>query len=164
MCHDQNSASLYGPALPCDTDGRPVWTKDADGFITFTEYDVTTGAVTKTIVDVDTAQVSNEASGWTIPGGGGLRVASLGRPTKQTDPNGNVTHTVYSDANHEVRVYCGWTGSGLTASTTGPINITREYRPAANAAVGQRVVGVDVIECCHLKSERCICPSYRIDF
>jgi hypothetical protein len=51
-------------------------------------------------------------------------VDALGRPVKGTDPNGNVTYTVYNDANHEVQVYPGWTGT----TTTGPTQVTREDR------------------------------------
>ena len=38
-----------------DAYGRPVWRKDADGFLTYTAYDPATGAVVKTIADVNTA-------------------------------------------------------------------------------------------------------------
>src|SRR5713101_6565640 len=41
-----------------------------------------------------------------------------------TDPNSNVTYTVYNDPNHEVRTYPGWTGT----TTTGPIQVSREDR------------------------------------
>src|SRR5207247_6121944 len=56
-----------------DSYGRPTWSKDADGFINYTEYDQATGTVTKQIVDVDTTQTgdfSNKPSGWTTPTGG----------------------------------------------------------------------------------------------
>src|SRR5262249_2228746 len=39
-------------------------------------------------------------------------------------PNGNVTYTVYNDANHELRVYPGWNGT----TTTGPTQVGREDR------------------------------------
>src|SRR5271167_107118 len=41
-----------------------------------------------------------------------------------TDPNGNVTYTVYLDTNHEMRVYPGWNSS--TGMPTGPTQDTRE--------------------------------------
>src|SRR5206468_1393818 len=73
---------------------------------------------------------SNLPSGWSTPTGGGLNliayhtVDGLGRTTSETDPNGNVTYTVYNDANHEVRVYPGFnSGTGLN---TGPMQAYRE--------------------------------------
>lgn len=122
-------------ALVYDRFGRPAWTKDGGGFITYTEYDVATGGVVKTITDVDTTQVTGEpgegtGSAWVTPGSGGLHIEStyeldgLGRTTKAVDPNGNTTYIVYKDADHEVRTYRGWTGS----TTTGPIEVSREYR------------------------------------
>ena len=65
-----------------------------------------------------------------MPSGGGLnqittyQVDSLGRTTEETDPNGNVTYTVYIDVDHEVRVYPGWNSS--TNTTTGPTQVYRE--------------------------------------
>ncbi|OWK35000.1 Alkaline phosphatase [Fimbriiglobus ruber] len=114
---------------------QPVWQMDAGGFITYTAYDNATGAVVKTIQDVNTADTgdfTNLPSGWTTPSGGGLelittyQVDALGRTIEETDPNGNVTYTVYDDADHEVRVYPGWNAS--TDTTTGPIQVTREDR------------------------------------
>jgi hypothetical protein len=121
-----------------DQYGRQTWHKDADGFIDYTEYDQATGAVTKTIADVDTTKTSdfmNLPSGWTTPSGGGLHlkslmsVDSLGRPTKFTDPLGNVTYTVYLDTNYEVRTYAGW--NSTTNLPTGPIQDSREDRPGS---------------------------------
>ncbi len=116
-----------------DAYGRPTWSQDADGFLSYVAYDPATGAVVKTISDVDTTQTTTftgKPTGWTTPTGGGLHltttmeVDALGRTTKLTDPNGNVTYTVYKDADHEVRVYAGWTGS----ATTGPTTVVREDR------------------------------------
>src|SRR5207253_7009879 len=54
-------------------------------------------------------------------------VDGLGRTTKLTDPNANITYTVFLDTNHEARVYPGWqTG---TNTTTGP---TQDYREDRN--------------------------------
>ena len=39
-----------------DAYGRPIWTKDGDGFINYTAYDNATGAVVKSIADVDTTR------------------------------------------------------------------------------------------------------------
>src|SRR5207244_13659614 len=109
-------AAAQGPAVN-DTVGRPIWVKDGDGFLHYIEYDSATGAVTKTIADVDTTKTSDFANlpaGWATPAGGGLHLITLfetdvlGRATKLTSPTGNITYTVYKDANHEVRVYPGW--------------------------------------------------------
>ncbi len=116
-----------------DVYGRPIWTKDGDGFIDYTAYDPATGAVVKSIQDVDTTQTSEFTglpSGWSTPTGGGLnlvttyQVDSQGRTTEETDPDGNVTYTVYDDVDHEVRVYPGW--NATTGTTTGPTQVTRE--------------------------------------
>jgi hypothetical protein len=112
--------------------------KDGDGFIQYTEYDQATGAVTKTITDVDTTKTSdfmNLPLGWSTPHGGGLHlktlisVDALGRTTKLTDPLGNVTYTVYRDTNYEVRVYAGW--NSTTNLPTGPTQDYREDRPGS---------------------------------
>ena len=115
-----------------DAYGRPIWEKDADGFLTYTAYDGASGAVVKSITDVnttDTSEFSNLPSGWSTPSGGGLNlittttVDALGRPTEETDPDGNVTYTVYDDVDHETRVYAGWnSGTGLP---TGPTQVER---------------------------------------
>jgi RHS repeat-associated protein len=111
-----------------DASGRPVWTRDADGFLRYTEYDQTTGAVVKTIADVNTtisSSFQNLPSGWSTPAGGGLHlvtayeVDAFGRTTKMTDANGSVTYTVYDDVNHASRTYRGW--SSVTNLPTGPI-------------------------------------------
>ena len=83
-----------------DAFGNLQWTKDANGFINYTQTDTLTGAVVKTITDVDTTQTgtfTNLPSGWTTPTGGGLQLTTtyvvdgLGRVTKETDPN-RATH------------------------------------------------------------------------
>ncbi|MDZ4850142.1 MAG: RHS repeat-associated core domain-containing protein [Pirellulaceae bacterium] len=130
-----------------DIYGRPIWRKDADGFIQYTQYDADSGGVTKRIQDVDTSLTgtfSGLPSGWTTPTNGGLHLTTamvvdgLGRTTKVTDPNGNVTYTVYKDSNQEIRIYRGW--NATTGTTTGPIEIQRQYRPIANAIEGERTV------------------------
>jgi YD repeat-containing protein len=123
------SVTFYDPY------GEPIWTKDGDGFLNYTAYDIATGAVTKTISDVDTgftASFSNLPSGWTTPSGGGLQlvtlyqVDSLGRTIKETSPAGNVTYTIYDDLNHEKRLYPGW--NSTTGTPTGPTIVYREDR------------------------------------
>jgi RHS repeat-associated protein len=114
-----------------DSYGRPIWTRDPDGFLSYTAYDPATGAVVETVTDVNTNVVGfpTAPTGWTTPAGGGLHlitqmeVDNMGRTTKLTDPNGNVTYTVYNDANDEVRVYPRW--QAATNTTTGPTQVSR---------------------------------------
>ena len=114
--------------------GQLIWHKDESGFLTYNEYDPITGGLTKTIQDVNTSatttfDASTLPSGWTTPSGAGLNLITtysvdlLGRQTKKTDPNGNVTITVYNDAAHETRTYTGW--NSTTGTTTGPITVRR---------------------------------------
>ena len=80
-----------------DTYGRAVWSKDAAGFLSYTEYDVVTGGVTKTITDVEdgeTGDFTGLPSGWSTLAGGGLHLVTTsevdnqGRATKVTHPDG----------------------------------------------------------------------------
>src|SRR5262249_23920022 len=97
-----------------------------------------TGAVLKTITDVDTTQTSDFAnlpSGWSTPVGGGLHltrtfeVDDLGRYVKMTDPNGNVTYMTYDAQAHELRTYVGW--NSTTNMPTGPTQVSRYDRPGS---------------------------------
>jgi len=115
---------------------RPIWTKDADGFINYFQYDQATSALTKSITDVDTTRTGDFTglpTGWVTPSGGGLHlitqlaVDALGRPTQLTDPLGNLTYTVYNDPNYEKLIYPGWTGT----APTGPTQVVREDRPGS---------------------------------
>jgi RHS repeat-associated protein len=112
--------------------GNVVWSRDPDGYLDYRAFDIPTGAVTKSIDDVDTAQTSTFAglpSGWSTPTGGGLHLTttatidSLGRDTAMTDPNGNLTYFIFDDPNHGLRAYPGWNSS--TGTTTGPTIVTR---------------------------------------
>ena len=112
--------------------------------MSYTEYDQATGAVTKSIRDVDISAIpsgsleaSTLPSGWTTPTGGGLNLVStyandtLGRTTRVTDPNGNSTFMVYDEANHETRMYQGWTYDSGTSkyvqmSSPPPTQVTRD--------------------------------------
>ena len=79
------------------------------------------GGASRPSTDVNTARTADFTglpSGWTTPTGGGLHLVTPyagGRawaaPTQVTDPDGNVTYTVYNDADHEVRIYAGWDSS-----------------------------------------------------
>jgi len=132
VTYASTSTPTGGTETVPDVFSRPVWHKDPAGFIHYTEYDTLTGAVVKTIVDVATSLVSNEPSGWVTPTGGGTHavttyeVDGLGRRTKITDPNSNVTRIVYKDASHEVRIYEGIT-PGSNWPTT-PIMVIRDDR------------------------------------
>ena len=129
-------SSIAGTTTVCyDLLGRPVWTRDAAGFITYTAYDNVTGAVVKTITDVDTDHTGDFTglpTGWSTPTGGGLhlvitaRVDALGRIIEQTDPDGLVTYTVYDDVNQEVRVYAGW--NSATHNVAGTVAVRRADR------------------------------------
>ncbi|HEX8522849.1 MAG TPA: RHS repeat domain-containing protein, partial [Tepidisphaeraceae bacterium] len=133
-----NSVATY-----FDANDRPIWIKDAAGFITRIKYDDVTGAVIERIDDANTSTTSDEPSGWSTPSGGGkhlvtgYEVDGLGRATKITDPMGNATYNVYKDADHEVRTYHSASG---TFAQVGPISISRQYWPAASASSGQRDV------------------------
>ncbi|MCI0460726.1 MAG: SBBP repeat-containing protein, partial [Gemmataceae bacterium] len=115
-----------------DSRRRQLWFKDGDGFLDYTEYDFKTGAVVKTITDVDTTQTGSFfglPTGWTTPSGGGLHLVTQmevdrqGRTTKLTRPGGDVTYTVYNDTIDEVRTYAGW--NSTTGRPTGPTVVER---------------------------------------
>ena len=117
-----------------DTFGRPAWTQDADGYLSYTLYDDISGGILRTISDVNTSlgsttgKYANLPSGWASPGSTGLHLRTeystdaLGRMTMMTDPNSSTTYVVYNDSNHEVRTYPGWTGT----ATTGPEQVSRQ--------------------------------------
>jgi len=126
------SGAATSRTVQLDAFGRETWRRDPDGFIHATEYHPLTSAVTKRIVDVNTATSTNEPAGWVTPAGGGLHLTStfdvdvLGRTTKVTDPAGNLSYAVYRDPEHEVRIYPGW--DALTNLPTGPTRLLREDR------------------------------------
>jgi RHS repeat-associated protein len=108
--------------------GNAIWQRDANGAISYTAYDLTTGAVTMSIQDVSSAQLGNNGvpgslpTGWSIAGGTHLdlvttyEVDTLGRTVEETDPNLDVTFTVYDDPLHEVRMYSGWMWNPSTST------------------------------------------------
>ena len=78
-----------------DIYGNVIWTKDPNGFINYTAYDVGTGAVVKTIVDVNTGITSDYSptplpSDWSTTAGARLittmQVDGLGRTTMVQEP------------------------------------------------------------------------------
>ena len=115
----QNGPGGTGATIHVSFDryGRPLWSKDADGFLAYSAYDRATGAVVRQIVDVNTSSGSDFASlpfGWGTPAAGGLHlktdtlVDSLGRPTQLTDPHDKVSYFTYgasSDSLRESRIY-----------------------------------------------------------
>jgi RHS repeat-associated protein len=132
---ENGSGTADVSATDYDSYGRPQWTKDGDGFLTYTAYDDLTGAVTSHIDDVQTSNPSdftNLPSGWSTPSTGGANLVTayqvdlLGRPTKTTDANGHITYTVYLDTQHEMRTYVGWNTS--TNVPTVPTEVMREDR------------------------------------
>jgi hypothetical protein len=61
-----------------DAYANPVWLKDERGFIFYSAFDVTTGAVIQTIADFNTSTPGQPTppSGWTTPSGGGLNLTT----------------------------------------------------------------------------------------
>jgi len=119
-----------------DSLGHLRWTKDADGFISYLAYDQATGALTRSIVDVNTAQTGDFQSlpgGWTTPSGGGLHlktdflVDALGRVRQITDPNGHITTVTYTETEAwtEIRTRYPDAGSGMASP---PDEIVRHDR------------------------------------
>ncbi len=118
-----------------DTFGRTIWTKDGDGYLTYAAYDQKTGGMTMSVQDADPSLISGAPVAAPTRGSGlatplhlvtNYTVDALGRTTKETDPNGNLTYTVYNDGTHEVRTYRGW--NATTGTTTGPTEVWREDR------------------------------------
>ena len=125
------TAAMFSRAF--DRVGREIWSRDEDGFLTFTAYDTESGSILKHIEDVNTSLTGSFTglpTGWSTPSGGGLHLTTsyavdrLGREIRETDPNGNVHVTVYDDVSHSERRYTGWnSGTGLA---TGPTEVIRE--------------------------------------
>ena|GEM_PF-2414997 len=120
-----------------DVYGNEVWHRDGDNYLSYTSYDPVTGAVLKTIDDVNTAYTGNFQnlpSGWSSPTANPLNlitlytVDALGRTTEIVDPNSNITYLVYNDPNYEVLTYPGWNSAANPPGPTGPTEVTREDR------------------------------------
>jgi YD repeat-containing protein len=123
-----------------DTYGYATWTKDAQGFINYTDYQPETGAVRRQITDANTVDQTlasdfNDTipAGWATPSDGGTHRRTdttndeLGRPTKVMADDNEVTYTVYKDTNHEVRTYPGW-DTTLNSNNGGPTGLTSVSR------------------------------------
>jgi len=116
-----------------DAFDRTIWVVDEDSYITYNKYDEKTGTLIQQISDADPTLVSGApVTGPTRNGSlptafhlsTTMAVDALGRVTKVTDPNGNVTYTTYNDVTHETRIYAGW--NATTGTTTGPTRVLRE--------------------------------------
>jgi RHS repeat-associated protein len=127
-----------------DSDGYLTWRKDERGYITRFKYDVATGAMTQRIDDVDTAQVTDEPTGWSTPSGGGLHLVTdyesddQGRVTQELGPeheidlNGTATNirtatwTVYKDPQFRTVVGQGYQKTSDSSFTlVNPVRITK---------------------------------------
>ncbi|MBC8873387.1 MAG: RHS repeat-associated core domain-containing protein [Planctomycetes bacterium] len=128
-----------------DQYGNLIWTMGERGFITRYKFDIVSGAMTQMIQDVDTAQLTDEPTGWETPTGGGLHIVTdfehddQGRATQTLGPVHTVdidgvatsvrsaTWTAYDDANHEVRTGQGYaTGEQYdTYTLINPVSITK---------------------------------------
>ncbi len=135
-----------------DVEGRLTWFRNARGFITFHAYHPATGALLRTINDVDISLMTGAPSGWVTPESGGRHLItdyvsdSLGRilkalyPWIQVDPatveaSGSEALTVrpldyslYLDVEHEVWSARGWmTGEeeGASWHVQGPVQVLR---------------------------------------
>ena len=126
---DNGSGSANSTTTIYSTSGQVIWSKDANGSLSYTAYDPLTGAVTEQIQDVKTSITSDFTalpSGWSTPSSSlnlvtTYQVDSLGRTIKETDPNGNITYTTFDDADNEVRTYPGWNSD--TDTPTGPTQV-----------------------------------------
>ena len=90
------------------------------------------GNTSDTQFQSDLTLLSNLNLNWSTESGYGqnlvttYQVDSQGRTIEETTPDGDVTFTVYNDANHEIRVYPGWhENSSGQWLPTGPVS---DYR------------------------------------
>jgi RHS repeat-associated protein len=115
------SAAQNGPGTPdvdtatFDVFGRVVQDQDGDGFVRTAAYDNPTGAAVQLVTDVGGLHLVTQRE-----------VDALGRVTRLTDPNGDVTYVVYNDLGHELQVYPGW--DAAAEAPTGPTQLFREDR------------------------------------
>jgi hypothetical protein len=117
-----------------DADGNVVWERDPRGYVSYTAYNISTGAVAETIEDVTSSDAPTSPPismpSWSLSADPLALVTTYqtdaqGRTTEVTDPNLNVTYTVYNDSSHTMIVYPGWhETSGSNYTTTGPVQVT----------------------------------------
>lgn len=114
--------------------GNNTWIMDERGFLTRNTFDIATGGIIQTIVDVDTAQVDNAPPGWMTPLDGGLHfitdyeldmqgrtIQSVGPAHKIDLGEGGVattirrtSWTIFQDATNQV-----WSGIGYQKVSDG---------------------------------------------
>ena len=125
-----------------DSLGNLAWIKDERGYITYRQYDATTGALIQTVQDVDDTLL-DVPSGWQTPNDGGkhlvtdFEVDDRGRTVQVLGPEHEInqqmirtaTWTVYDDANHEVRAAQGYAvpDEGGVSSSPGSSSETYTY-------------------------------------
>jgi RHS repeat-associated protein len=120
-----------------DPNGNLSWEEDPDGNISYWNYDLATGAVIQSVTNIDKSTFSVPAPAGLGAGNGTGAGANLsttdevddqGNVTEQTDPDGNITYTVYDYPDHSMRVYPGWhpVPGTDTYTTTGPVQVTSE--------------------------------------
>jgi len=134
-----------------DAQGRPIWSRDELGIISYRQYNAVTGSLVKTIQDVNTTQTADFTvavpSGWITASGAGKHLVSefeydfqgrmvqtLGpRNTAVNDSNQSITvrpasWMVYDDANFTVRSASGFAtmnGNNIASFTlANPVSIT----------------------------------------
>ncbi|MDB5324603.1 MAG: repeat-associated core domain protein [Phycisphaerales bacterium] len=119
-----------------DAFGRPVWTRDADGYVDFVRYDDATGAATESIVDANPSTVSSPSvSGPTRTAGGTplalstkMDVDQLGRVTAVTDPMLHLTSTAYVDRTDYNTVTTTLPNTTSSSGALPPVTILRNDR------------------------------------
>jgi RHS repeat-associated protein len=140
---ENGTGTSYTEEMRFDDAGRPVWFRDAEGYVHYTQYDPISGSITLEVKDANASLITS-----LISAPARLRphaetplhlvttnvLDPLGRVIRTTTPGGRVIETVYDDAGHTVWVLPGVyadTGSGGKLRTTGPTLVTRQYRPVA---------------------------------
>lgn len=131
-----------------DSFGRPVWTKDGEGYVNFVDYDDATGAVTETVVDADPSDpaiTSIAALAGPARSGAGTplslmtmtTVDQLGRALTVLNPKSQLTSIAYVDTAAYKTVTT--TPPATTVAGSGsltPTTIVREQRANAQYANG----------------------------
>ena len=128
-----------------DEHGNPVWAMDEVGRVSYYCYDLSSGSLVQTIIDVDSDQLGSltPPTGWTIPSDGAHQITDyehdvLGRTTQILGPvvevNGTATRTAswtfYQDVDDETwnaRGYVTESSPGVWDVFTieGPVSITK---------------------------------------
>ncbi len=147
-----------------DLFGNVRWRRDGGGYLHYSERDLATGSVSKSITAVATLSSSDFTGlpeGWEFTSLDApplhllteYRLDLLGRTTRRIDPDGTASYTVYRDAQFEVRSYPAW--NPATNRPTGPTIVSRDDRlgsyrerltmDAAPAIAGGEPTGTEAI-------------------